>query len=1193
MSAGSAAAERSKKVQELFEAALGQEPELRSAFLAEACANDSALLSEVESLLQWNEEAPGFHAVPALARSTGETLILQRKEQTCGQVNLPIGAYALRSEIGRGGMGTVWLAERVDGEFRKTVAIKLINRGMDTDEIVSRFRNEREILAALEHPSIARMLDGGTTADGLPYFVMEYIEGEAITEHCANRQLPLEERLRLFCLVCLAVQYAHQNLVVHRDLKPSNILVTPQGAVKLLDFGIAKLLHPQIAEQVGEQTATVVRPFTPAYASPEQIRGERVTTASDIYSLGVVLYELLTGARPYRLKANSREELAKAICEVEPEKPSSRLGPQGRAADRDYARPTKDRQAVSGSLNARTQRRVRGELDSIVLMALRKEPQRRYTSVEQMAEDIDRYLQSLPVRAQKQTLSYRTAKFVTRHKAALAGAFLFSAALFSGLVATLWQARVARRERAIAVEKAIESKSRLATIHAEQGRQLLLSGDPLRGILYLDKAQQDGASGPALQYLFGRATRALDAQLLTLPHANYVRDAQFSPDGSRAVTASWDKTGKLWDASTGKLIASLEGHRDRVMTARFNADGSRVVTASIDGTAAIWDGRTGKLIASLEVGPPIPPLPDAMASADFSSDGKLVAAAVGKTARIWDASSLAFMATLEGHSDWIEGLAFKPQGHDVFTWARDGMVKGWQSSGRLVYSIAANTSGGYQARVISLTFSADGKRFATAGWDHTTRVWDAETGSSISTTRDQQATPHCVGLSPDGATLVSTSQDNIAKVWDAATGELLRFLKGHTGAVRFATYSADGQRLLTASSDATAKLWSAHGGASLMTFVGHADSVVAASFAADSNRIITASYDGTAKIWDSSAGPLLATIDEPDYVNHASFSADGRQVLLLMEEGAVRVWDLVGPRLLQTIKLEKGHYMFAAGTADRNRLAVSRGGGAPGAVTEAKKESGDVRILDIPSGRIVARLQAHSKPVTSLAFSADGKRLVTAGDQTARVWDASNGALLTSVEGHDGDISAVAISPDGNLLLTGGNDQRVVMWSVANGSRRFTLDDFKGSIRWIAFSADGSRFATASRDKRLIVWDSASGRRILIVHEANANVNTVEFNSVGTLLLTADVPGSASVWDAGSGQLLSRFVQGSSPVDRAQFSADGKRIVTGILKRALIWDTHSDTRSPAEMSAYIRCRVPFRVDSEQLVPASLDTSCAR
>jgi serine/threonine protein kinase/Flp pilus assembly protein TadD len=360
-----------------------------------------------------------------------------------------IGPYRVLRELGHGGMGTVYLAARDDDQFQKTVAIKVV-RGLDSAEVVRHFRRERQILAGLEHPNVARLLDGGTTDDGLPYLVMQHVEGQPIDRFCDERRLTVRERLQLFQGVCAAVEHAHRNLVVHRDIKPANILVTAEGVPKLLDFGIAKLLNPEIAGQVPTGTGLSM---TPDYASPEQARGGPITTATDVYSLGVVLYELLTGHRPYRLKSREPLEVLKAICEEEPEKPSTAVTREDRAQlPGGAARPT-TAEAVSRTREGtpdRLRRRLRGDLDNIVMMALRKEPQRRYGSVEALSEDLRRYLEGLPVKAHKATAWYRTSKFLRRHAfgVAAAAAVLVLSLGFAVTMAVL-EGRVAReRDRA-------------------------------------------------------------------------------------------------------------------------------------------------------------------------------------------------------------------------------------------------------------------------------------------------------------------------------------------------------------------------------------------------------------------------------------------------------------------------------------------------------------------------------------------------------------------------------------------------------------------------------------------------------------------------------------------------------------------------------------------------------------------------
>src|SRR5947208_6389250 len=395
--------ERWQQIKELFAAAQEHNPGERDEFVQKACGRDRALLREVASLLAAAEPESADAGRRAESRRAEDARIGRR-----------VGAYEILRRIGRGGMATVYLAARADQQFEKQVAVKILLPELDSDDLLRRFRNERQTLAKLDHPNIVKLLDGGSTEEGLPYLVMDYVDGLPIDQYCDERKLSTDERLRLFCQVCAAVECAHQNFVIHRDLKPSNILVTPEGIPKLLDFGISKVLHPE--SKLLTQSAT--RRMTPAYASPEQVRSEQITPATDIYSLGVVLYELLTGHRPYKLKQNTPAEVERAICEQEPEKPSTAVNRIEADTLPDGTTVSKTPEVISASREGhadKLRRRLRGDLDNIVLTRLQKDPQRRYHSVEDLSLDIQRHLQHLPVTARHSTLAYRTSKFARRH----------------------------------------------------------------------------------------------------------------------------------------------------------------------------------------------------------------------------------------------------------------------------------------------------------------------------------------------------------------------------------------------------------------------------------------------------------------------------------------------------------------------------------------------------------------------------------------------------------------------------------------------------------------------------------------------------------------------------------------------------------------------------------------------------------
>ena len=486
-----------QRVKEVTADALTLAPDARAVFLDDACSGDADLRREVESLLAFAPAAQAFFSGGPALTGSGAEAVLDRASRT-----RPIGPYRITGVIARGGMGTVYRAVRDDDTFQKTVAVKLVAAAGSPDTLARRFRLERQILGRLQHPNIATVLDGGTTDDGQPYLVMEYVEGRPITAYCDERQLATRPRLELFVGVCAAVQYAHQNLVVHRDLKPGNILVTADGTPKLLDFGIAKLLAAGVEPETAP-TATLLPMMTPDYASPEQVKGEAVTTASDVYSLGVLLYELLAGRRPYVVRTDSLEEIVRAVCATEPPLPSSATQALGRSE-------------------------LRGDLDTIVMKALRKEPERRYASVEALGDDLRRYLDGRPVRARPDTMRYRATKFVRRNRGLAAAAAVVAIALVGGLAATVRQARIAQHERALA-QRRFQDVRRLANslifeLHDKIAR--LQGGTEARKLLvqraseYLDLLAADAPGDDALAEDLAAAHERLSQALAGGTYAN-------------------------------------------------------------------------------------------------------------------------------------------------------------------------------------------------------------------------------------------------------------------------------------------------------------------------------------------------------------------------------------------------------------------------------------------------------------------------------------------------------------------------------------------------------------------------------------------------------------------------------------------------------------------------------------------------
>ena len=499
------------KVKEVLNELLAIQPSDRMSYLDRAELTPE-IRAEVESLVELETDSESMFEASAVE------LARDFVDPPGALAGTRVGAYRIVSELGYGGMGAVFLADRADGKFEQKAAVKLLKRELNTNALRRHFDREREILASLEHPNIARLLDAGTTDDGIPFIAMEYVDGSPIDEYCSRHRLDLNARLQLFKTVCTTIEFAHRNLVVHRDLKPSNIMVTHEGVPKLLDFGISKILSEGYQE-LDAATITQMGVMTPSYASPEQLRRESVTTLSDVYSLGVILFELLSGRRPFESEEGDPRAIYSAVLEQEPAAPSSLAKTAGRTDP--FQRPAyRSGEAVTEKLSTDFTRvrstgqhvfnlspqTLKGDLDNIVLKALRKEPERRYTSAGAFAEDIERHLKGLPVAARPNTLSYRTSKFVGRHKFGVGAGFLLALAIIAGVIATLWQSQVARAERARA-EKRFNDVRTLANSFLFEFAPLIerLPGStPARELLvkraleYLDGLAAESSNDPSL-----------------------------------------------------------------------------------------------------------------------------------------------------------------------------------------------------------------------------------------------------------------------------------------------------------------------------------------------------------------------------------------------------------------------------------------------------------------------------------------------------------------------------------------------------------------------------------------------------------------------------------------------------------------------------------------------------------------------
>ncbi len=584
------APERWARVSAILGEVLGLGAERRGERLAALCGGDAALRAEVEWLLALE----GRHGIIDSSHEELLESLLEEEDVADKSAPVRVGPWRIVRELGRGGMGVVYLAERAEGDFEQRVALKVVKRGLDTDEVLARFRRERQILARLEHPAIARLVDGGATEDGRPYLAMEHVEGEPIVGYCDHRRLAVEERLALFRRACDAVQYAHRNVVVHCDLKPSNILINAEGEPKLLDFGIAKLLAAEGRAEPTAWTRLGVRAMTPEYAAPEQVRGEPPNTATDVYALGVVLYELLSGRRPYRLPQGLGGEAQRIILEVEPQRPSAAVDAveQGAPAPVEVATA---RRSTPGALR----RRLAGDLDAIVSTALRKEPERRYATVQSLIDDLERHLAGEPVAARAEGAWYRTGKFVRRHRAgvALAAAALVAAIAFAGAMAAQARRIARERDRAERVSAFLAELFKMAE-PAVAGRRDVTAREVLdRGVerIERDLAEEPGLQGQLL-HTMGEAYRGLGlfgkAELI-LGRAVELREQALEPDDPSTLLSK-NRLANLY-ARTGRYDDALRLFEETLAAQRRVLGAEHAQTLQSMNDLAFWYGEKGRL----------------------------------------------------------------------------------------------------------------------------------------------------------------------------------------------------------------------------------------------------------------------------------------------------------------------------------------------------------------------------------------------------------------------------------------------------------------------------------------------------------------------------------------------------------------------------------------------------------------------
>jgi len=1061
--------ERWKRIDRLFAQAVEAPPEERPALLQREAGDDSSLAREVASLIEAHERGGAFLEEPV----HGGAMSLLGMEDDRALIGRRIGAYRIMSLLGSGGMGAVYLGARDDETYEQLVAIKVVRRAAagssskDVEDLRRRFRLERQVLADLEHPLIARLLDAGETDDERPYLVMEHVAGEPIDVHCDRGDLSIPQRLSVFQRVCEAVQHAHQRLIVHRDLKPSNILVTKDGSPKLLDFGLAKLLDPHRRAFESNLTADGRVMGTIAYAAPEQVTsaGPRQDTRSDVYALGMILYRLLAGREAYSVRG-AMDEVLDRITSAAPDPPST----YNPAVSRD--------------------------LDTIVLEAIDKDRERRYQSADDLADDVQRFLAGEPIVARSDSQWYVLRKTARRYRWPLSIAV--SALLLITIVAaamTIQSARLAERSTQLAAA--------LRTSNIERGRALGAMGalSEAEQALWTEMltpsvaAARDQAARWALRELYFE-----HPCVMSIPgEGRLARAVHVAADG-RWIVAVGAPGLTVFDAATGEVVRRIDSEEPLAGATAVDEEGRRLIAVTTDGRVVEWDLPTGRVVRRL------PPIDGEPHSIDLTRGGRALLVATASLLQIIDRRTGRDLAPAIRVDSAVRTAAAAWNGSVLAAACADGRVRVFDgASGALLAeyldsprhpprSLALSEDGRFLAAdqhgadvalidllaesapvilrqpggwITSIRFASPPTTLVATSADKSLYAWEAPSGRLLA----QHTHPEDlqgVAITP-GASFAVATEGNALRVWNvAAQAAVERWSLG--GTVFDVHIMPNQERVLIATGDGDNRIYEADAatGAALRVFEGHTDAVASIEFNPADSTLYSGGYEGTIRKWSLRPGAgrggevLVAIEGSGRQINSISLSPDGALIAAGSDDGVVRIWRTDDGALLRSITPRAKRIPRVAFSPDGETLAI------------ACASPNEVVLYDVDAGRPFHRIE-HADVVRVVRYSDDGALLASAGDDLAvHVWSMKSGEVgrrVARLTGHRQDVFALAFAPDARTLASAGRSGVLKFWDIRAGRCLATLAEHRDMVFALEFGRGGNRLLTGSRDRSVGSWD--------------------------------------------------------------------------------------------------------------------------